>query len=212
MTPPLIVLNAGIGDNSGSCLYDPGSNLSAISKTMLKKCNIPFVPLSRKFHTMGGEETLEGVTMIDLRVLNQTKRVMMFVIDSKKCKYDFIIGLDLIPRFGLNLDYELNISQVVSENNVEIENRALNNVEFSPSSSKIINQVNWNEFIPVEKFESKIAHLHPEKREAIRSLINKFGSVFAKDSFDVGTVRDYEAHIVLSENRYISRKPYRCSY
>jgi len=35
--------------------------------------------------------------------------------------------------------------------------------------------------------------------------------VFAKHQFDVGTVKEHEAHITLSEECYVAKKPYRCS-
>jgi hypothetical protein len=42
-------------------------------------------------------------------------------------------------------------------------------------------------------------------------LLNKYDSVFAKEKFDIGTVKNFDARIKLTKNRYISRKPYKCS-
>ena len=41
--------------------------------------------------------------------------------------------------------------------------------------------------------------------------MTKYDRVFAKDKFDIGTVKDYEATIKLTENKYIAKKPYWCS-
>ena len=36
--------------------------------------------------------------------------------------------------------------------------------------------------------------------------------MFAKSKFDVGNVTKYECTIPLSSNKYVSKKPYRCTY
>ncbi|BES90541.1 Retrotransposon protein [Nesidiocoris tenuis] len=51
----------------------------------------------------------------------------------------------------------------------------------------------------------------PQEQKKINDLIQKFKRVFAKDKFDVGRVKDHEAHIKLYEHKFVSRKPYRCS-
>lgn len=75
-------------------------------------------------------------------------------------------------------------------------------------------QVNWNEYIPVEQFEAKVNHLDEEKKEIIFEIVDEYGDVFAKNDFDIGEVKgkDCEACIELIENKYISRRPYRCSW
>jgi len=37
-------------------------------------------------------------------------------------------------------------------------------------------------------------------------------TVFAKNQFGIGTVKDYEAHIDLIENKYVTKRPYKCSF
>ncbi len=75
-------------------------------------------------------------------------------------------------------------------------------------------QINWNEFIPVEQFEVKANHLDEEKKEVIFKIMEEYGDVFAKNNFDIGNIKgkDCEAYIELIENKYISRRPYRCSW
>ncbi|XP_043270945.1 uncharacterized protein [Venturia canescens] len=41
--------------------------------------------------------------------------------------------------------------------------------------------------------------------------MTKHKKVFAKEKFDIGTVKNYEATIKLMENKYIAKKPYKCS-
>jgi len=46
----------------------------------------------------------------------------------------------------------------------------------------------------------------------IQTILKKNENVFAKTKFDIGIVKGYEATIKLIENKYISKKPYRCSF
>ena len=46
----------------------------------------------------------------------------------------------------------------------------------------------------------------------MENIIKKNEIIFAKSKFDIGTVKDYEATVKLTENRYIAKKPYRCSF
>ena len=43
------------------------------------------------------------------------------------------------------------------------------------------------------------------------NLIGKYRNIFAKDKYDIGTVKDYEARIDLIIDRYCSKRPYRCT-
>jgi len=42
-------------------------------------------------------------------------------------------------------------------------------------------------------------------------LIKKYRAVFAKDKYDIGTVKDYEARIDIIIDKYCCKKPYRCA-
>jgi len=100
------VLDVSSDKFQGRGLYDPGSNVSAISSNALKRLeNNIFVPSKGKFDTVNGEGCTLGVTFIPLKIFNITKKVVVYVLDSKLCKHDFIIGLDLIPVFRLTLDH-----------------------------------------------------------------------------------------------------------
>lgn len=41
--------------------------------------------------------------------------------------------------------------------------------------------------------------------------MNEFSWIFAKDKYDVETVKEYEAAIHLTDYKFVSKKPYRCS-
>jgi len=57
--------------------------------------------------------------------------------------------------------------------------------------------------------QNNISELSANRMEQI---IKKNEIIFATSKFDIGTVKDYEATVKLIENRYISKKPYRCSF
>jgi hypothetical protein len=157
---------------------------------------------------MSGEGKVVGITFLKVKILDIEKQIRLFVIDKDEYEYDVLIGLDTIPIFRLNLSHELKITQSISENNntqnLQIETQNKNNMNTI--------EMNWNECIPIEKFEMKTSHLDKEKRKQIYEFVDKYGSIFANDQFDVGTVSGYKAHIKLIKDCYVAKKPYRCSY
>ena len=207
--PPLIVLKATVAGIAGRGLYDPGSNISTISKKFLLSSDQKlFMPLERQFKTLGGQGLIIGITIVNMKILNIYHRVRMYVVIETMSNHDFILGLDLIPIFGLSLNHKLQLSQFKYPNKSQqpfLSNTTNSQLSHHPS-------INWNEAISNENFNTKVAHLDKGKRLAIHNLINKYCSIFAKNKFDVGNVKNYEARIELTENKYINKKPYRCSY
>ncbi len=155
---------------------------------------------------MSGGDSILGLTYLDIKIKDIQKKVKLYVIKKDSFKYGVLIGLDMIKTFKLCQDYNFNISQVSSEEPI------LKTQIFSSTDQKKTYQINWNEYIPYETFEAKTNHLNLEKKSRIQNYIDKYSSIFAKHQFDVGTVTEYEAHIELLENRYVAKKPYRCSY
>lgn len=183
-------------------LYDPGANITMVPLHFFKR--LPSKMYTSKpltFRTMSGEDKIKGIAYIKIKIFNITKKTRVFVIDNKDFKYDILIGLDTIKEYKLCQDHELNITQA----NTELK---LETIDHSNGEIKI----NWNEHIPIEKFEIKTAHLDANQHKQVYELIDKHGSLFAKNQYDIGTVSEYEAHIKLVEDRYVAKKPYRCSY
>ncbi len=204
----LICLNFLINDAiKCSGVYDSGSNISLMNIEFANKNGIKFSKCDKNFSMVSGTADVFGKTMIKVKMFSITMCVEVFVIKSKNFKYDFLIGLDLIHVFKLCQDNNLNISQfnfdINKENN---KNLVLPN---NPDTQSVF--VNFNEFIKVNNFEANLDHLTKDQGKKIADLINKHKSIFAKDKFDTGTVREHEACIKLLEHKYVSRKPYRCS-
>lgn len=202
MRPSFVVLKVKVGDYFGTGLYDPGANTSAITYSAFQKLKkYQFVPEKSSFNTPSGKGSILGITMLDLSIFTVSKRVPLYILDSPTLKFDFIIGLDLIPIFGLALDQNLRLTQHVSKSNVN--NFVKNNVS--------INNI-WNDYMTEDMFFSKTSHLNVIRQAIIRKLIEKNSTAFAKDAFDVGNVTKYECPINLEKDVYVSKKPYRCSF
>lgn len=159
---------------------------------------------SFKFRTVSGGDTLIGVVILPLKVMNIEKSIRLFTIDKDDMKYDVILGLDSVINFKLCLDENLVLSQKKNPETNEILNKKKN------YNDEIF--INWSEFIPINEFNIKTDHLDSNKKKAIYDLVDKYSGSFAKNKYDIGKVSKYEAQIKLSENCYVSKKPYRCSF
>lgn len=135
----------------------------------------------------------EGLTTLKIKIFKIEKEVDIYIIDGYK--YDFLIGLDMIKEFRLSQDINLKISQ----NNELIE------------GSKEKYEVNFNEHIPNKKFEIEINHLSLLQQNKVDKLIEEYKSSFARDKYDIGTVKNFEARIDLIVDKYCSKRRYRCT-
>ena len=100
-------------------------------------------------------------------------------------------------------------SCVIKEN---IDNSTSSDENSNNNNNNADIEINFNEFLPIDKFEAKLEHLDGDKRKILKDLINEFSPVFAKDAYDVGMVKDHEARIILFEDRFVTKEPYRCSF
>jgi hypothetical protein len=151
-----VSLDLEIENKQASGLYDPGANITCTTLKFIKTLNQQyFVPKSYRFRTMSGEDRVVGITFLNVKIFNITKRIRVFVVDENDYKYDLLIGLDSIPTFRLNLDYNLRLTQTpenselvkqqinetVCNRNPVINERIVNNIK---NSEKTI-EINWNE-------------------------------------------------------------------
>lgn len=211
-------------------MYDSGSNVSLINSRLLKiKHKTSGYSNNTNLKTINGVKKASGIITIDVNIFNVEKKIDVFVIDQENFDYDFLIGLDCIKEFYLNQNENLEISQKVPiQRNNNKNSEALNiskemenkesKIEIIPkeiksenSQNKKVNQINFNEYFSKENFIISINHLDSDKQAIIDELIIKNESIFAKDKYDIGTVKDYEAHIDLLVEKYCSKRPYRCT-
>ena len=207
---PLIYINVKIDNLSAKALYDPGSNVTVLMYHTLERFKIELNEKNFRYRTMSGTSNFIGTATINLKIFDITKSIQVYVYDDKSRNHDILLGLDTIYLFQLIQDENLKISSALLKEKFSKEFISCPEPEkINPISE---NLVNWNEAIPIEQFDAKVEHLNPQKRKIIYDLIDEYDSLFAKDSYDVGTVSNHEATITLSEMKYTAKRPYRCSY
>jgi len=219
--PPLIKIKVLLNNTIEAIgIYDSGSNVSLLNSKLLSK------PKKRVKNTKGvslttinGAKSADGIVTIKIKIFEIEENMDVFVVDKKNFKYDFLIGLDCIKKFRLIQNERLEITQKIKKTQDitedKIENKiSLQNINNNPKKEKeVINeyQINYNEHIDTKKFQISVDHLKMKQRAEIEKLIYKYKTAFAKDKYDIGTVRDYEAHIDLMTEKYCYKRPYRCS-
>lgn len=196
----------------GRGLYDPGANASAITLKALKKLEkFSFIPMKSTYNTTSGKGSILGVTILNVTILDITKRILLYVVDSDTFHFDFIIALDTIPLFKLALNEKLLISQNINVSPTT-DTATISHVKVPDTT--LINNVKeiWNDYMSLDLFNDKVKHLDKKKRCTIRTMVEKNSHAFAKSKFDVGNVTKYECAINLSKDTYVAKKPYRCSF
>lgn len=176
--------------------------------------------------TINGAGKPKGMITLKVKIYNIEKMMKVFIVDSENFRYDFLIGLDCIEKFKLTQTEDLRIIQNQDFQNHESGNylnkEAENhmNVNIPVLSGDIEEnihnlrkyEVNFNKHLNTEEFEIMVNNLDLYEQSEIDKLLNKYKSVFAKDKYDIGTVKDYEAHIDLIEEKYCYKRPYRCTF
>lgn len=141
-----------------------------------------------------------------VKIFEMEKNIDVYLIEGEGVE-DFIIGLDMIKMFRLIQNENLEISQK-GETNIQKQNGE----QMSPGNNKTeVCSINFNEHVEENDFKIKIDHLDGKKKIEIDKLIKDYKTVFAKNKYDIGTVKDYEARIDLSVDKYCSKRPYRCT-
>lgn len=182
---PLIKLKILINNKTAIGLYDSGANISLINYNFWKKQNLnKNVSGDKNIETISGISKAEGKITLSVKIYNITKQFSFFIIKSDSFRDDVLLGLDCIKEFKLCQDENLKIWQKNNENIKQVK-------ENSEASIKVINSINSD--------------------NSWENLMTKYDTVFAKEKFDIGTVKKYKAMIKLTENKYIAKKPYRCS-
>ena len=156
------------------------------------------------FRTISGVQESDSKIKIPIKIHKIEKEIDAHVIKNGKFSYDILLGLDVIKKFHLLQDDNLNIFQRLHNGKIEKiidykDEISINKKEERPT------RINFSET------QLELNHLDAEKKEQLQLLIKKNTSSFAENKYDIGQVKDHEAHIKLLENKYISRKPYRCS-
>lgn len=181
-----------------------------------KKEEVTFNKQTANLKTINGEKKTKGIVKLKIKIYDIEREMNIFVIDNENFHYDFLIGLDCIKEFRLIQNEKLHIIQCNDshkEDKIQNEQNMILNSEVLKQEINCLDQcdINFNEHINLSEFEISVNHLDLCKQTEIDKLIEKYKPVFAKDKYDVGTVRGYEAHIDLTVDQYCYKRPYRCT-
>ena len=131
--------------------------------------------------------------------------IEVHVVRKNSFDYDLLIGLDAIKKFKLIQDEELRLWQRANDGEVRP-------IERSDGGEEKVHTVNFNEYINVDQFEANLDHLPDEQKKRVLELIKNNESIFARNKYDTGCVREHEAHIkLIDKNKFPAKKPYRTS-
>ncbi|KAK9872560.1 hypothetical protein WA026_018695 [Henosepilachna vigintioctopunctata] len=188
ITTPLIKLRVLVDNCPVIALYDSAANISVINYNTLEKLNLKKnISGAKKINTVSGFTETLGSIEVTLKIFNISKNWRLFVIKSESFQNDILLGLDVIKEFRLCQNENLKITQKCEQNE--------NNLGNEMNINTVITNVNSN-----------------NKNEAsLECILDKHKKIFAENKYDVGIVKDYEATIKLTKNKYIARKAYKCS-
>lgn len=171
------------------------------------------------FKTIGGGGKTIGLVELNCKILNVEKKINAFICNDKNFTHELLLGLDTVKEFGLTHDGNLNIklqNNATSRtdeniNPIEGKNDHIHETKAKELRSELKHEINFNEGIDVSKFNLDTDYLNDKQKEKIGTLLNDYKHMFAKDKYDVGQVKNYEAFIDLQMEKYCSKRPYRCS-
>lgn len=201
-------------------IYDSGSNITLINSKLIKVRDSKINYFENKFNTICGGGKTTGLVKLNGKMLGIEEEINAFICNDKNFTHELLLGLDTIKKFGLTHDGNLNIqlqknanprsSKYVSPTGNKKYNYS--EIETKEHKSQILNyEINFNEGINVNKFDIDTSYLEDDQKTKINVLLDDYKHLFAKDKFDVGQVKNYEAFIDLQVDKYCSKRPYRCS-
>lgn len=184
--------------------YDPGSQISLINSKLVK-IKKKTEDVNKIFlKTVNGVTQTKGLVTIKVKIFEKEEYIDVFIVERDDFE-DFLIGLDIIKKFKLIQDENLQISQ---KTETQIGKR-INTLDKKEGIEEI--KVNFNEHVNEDESRMNLGHLDGIEKIKIEKLIEKYNTIFAKNKYDIGTVTDYEARIDLLVDKYCSKRPYRCT-
>ena len=190
-------------------IYDNGSSCSLINEKIVKILRSELINNKTILKTINGVDFCKNRAKIHLKIGKIEDTINAIVVRNDNFNYDLLLGLDTIKKFKLLQDEKLQIKQKYKNEVINIE-KMKNEERQEINTSKDVQKVNNDS---IENYlKEELNHLDQEKRQKMEAIINECYECFAKDKFDVGLMGDSEAQIKLKEDKFISKKPYRCSF
>ena len=187
------------------------------------------------FHTINSSENqCFGRCSVKLTIGSITKKVNLFILNNSN--YDFVVGLDLVQNFTLNLTDDLKLYQKIQINDDIILDEIITNYSCShnnrskdPNSigqstktnecsvCKMNNSINTIKHDQID--QNKITNrsiqiaddLSCEQKLKLNNLLNKYHFMFSRDRFDIGSINIEQCKVELTNNVPINLRPYKAS-
>lgn len=205
---PLIKLRVVLNNKKNvTSVYDSGASATLINGDIIRELKAKMIKEKHAFRTIGGRNFAEGRAKLTLKIGGIEKDLDVFVVRNNHINYDLLLGLDAIQKFKLMQDENLNVFQRSGEMYRNVSHSS-NQAQSNERNSEI--KLLSTEFFG-DQFGEIVNYLPETKRWKMVALMKRFKTVFAIDKFDVGTVANCVAEIKLLEDRYVAKKPYRCS-
>lgn len=185
-------------------VYDPGSQISLINARLVKIINGKNDVNEISLRTISGVKKTSGLVTIRIKVFEIEEEMDVYIVENEDFD-DFMIGLDMIKKFRLTQNENLQIEQ-----KQKLDIPTANNNSYKKKESEKYS-INFNEHIQEEEFKIKVNHLDDRKKNEITKIIEEYKTIFARDKYDIGTIKDYEARIDLLVDKYCCKRPYRCT-
>ena len=195
---PLIRLNVIVNSKEVTGIYDSGSNVTLINSSIVEDLKDNLLQNEQTFKTLSGVQKSFKMIKLPMRINAIEEEIEAHVIKNDNFSYDVLLGLDAIQKFRLLQDDYLNIHQRVKGGNIEPINK------YKERQGSLYYQEETSEY------SSKLTHLDRNQQKRLLDVISQNKTAFASNKYDIGLVKTHEAHIKLSENKYVSKKPYRC--
>jgi len=128
-------------------IYDSGSNVSIINYKLLRlkqgKNNLN----NENLITINGVKKSSGLANLKIRIFDIEEKTNVVIVDEENFKYDFLIGLDMITKFKLCQDENLNITQKADNKKEEMPEEIKSEASDIKKENKNIKKflVNFNE-------------------------------------------------------------------
>lgn len=136
--------------------YDSGSQISLINAKLIKTMGTNNDANKIFMKTVNGVKSTDGLVTMRIKIFEIEEEVDVFIIEKEDFE-DFIIGLDMIKKFKLIQDENLNITQKKKiDENIKIDDKDRKITQYS---------VNFNEYVNEDEFEIELEHLEEKKRE-----------------------------------------------
>ena len=182
-----------------TAVYDNGSTCSLVNENLVRLLKSKLYANKAVLKSLGGVDFCRNRAKLHLKIGGIEDTLNVCVVKNNNFNYDLLLGLDAIRKFKLIQDENLEIKQKISNKYVEVND--LKNL-----SEAIPREMYLNEEL------SENSCLDGDVQIKIKEICEEFKDCFAENKYDVGLRVVTEATIKLKEDRYISKKPYRCSF